>query len=107
MKILENEETGDDNNGDITVVRFYVRNFFDGSNRKWFAFREMTLRTFLPYDGDVKIGRYDFDSMWGWFRMVKVQDTEVYGHLYNDAQSLVWYLDGCVRRFLHNIIHAD
>lgn len=107
MKILESVETGNDNNGDITVVRFYVRNVFDDNNRKWFAFREMTLRTFLPYDDDVKTGRYDFDSMWGWFRKMKVQDTKKYAHLYDEAQALVWYLNGCVYRFLCNNIHMD
>jgi len=107
MKILENEETWNANNGDITIVRFYVRNVFDDSNRKWFAFRDMTLRTFLPYDSDVKTGRYDFDSMWGWFRKMKVQDTEKYAPLYDEAQSLTWYLNRCVSKFLYNNIHAD
>lgn len=107
MKILENMETVNDNNGDITVVRFYVRNVFDDSNRKWFAFRDMTLRTFMPYDADVKTGRYDFDSMWGWFRKIKVQDTEKYVYLYNEAQSLTWYLNRCVSKLLYNDIHTD
>lgn len=106
MKILENVETVNDNNGDITTIRFYVRNVFDDSNRKWFAFRDMTLGTFLPYDKDVKTGLYDFDSMWGWFRKIKVQD-ERYVDLYNEAQALTWYFDGCVRKFLYNNIHAD
>lgn len=100
-------ETRIDNNGDITVVRFYVKNVFDDSNRKWFAFRDMTLRTFLPYDGDVKTGRYDFDSMWGWFRKMKVQNPQKYTQLYDEAQSLTWYLDGCVNKFLCNNIHTD
>lgn len=105
MKILEMEPI--DNNGDITVVRFYVRNVFDDSNRKWFAFRDMILRTFLPYDGDVKTGRYDFDSMWGWFRKMKVQDTERYVQLYETAQYLTWYLNNCVTDFLNNDIHTS
>lgn len=105
MKILEMEPI--DNNGDITVVRFYVRNVFDDSNRKWFAFRDMILRTFLPYDGDVKTGRYDFDSMWGWFRKMKVQDTERYAQLYDEAQALTWYLNRCVSKFLNNDIHTS
>ena len=107
MKILENMETGNDNNGDVTVVRFYVRNVFDDSNQKWFAFRDMTLRTFLPYDANVKTGRYDFDSMWGWFRKIKVQDTQRYVDLYDEAQALTWYLNRCVSRLLYNDIHAD
>ena len=105
MKILV--PTWNDNNGGIIVVRFYVRNFFDHSNRTWFAFRDMTLRTFLPYDGDVKTGRYDFDSMWGWFRKMKVQNPQKYTQLYDEAQSLTWYLDGCVNKFLYNNIHAS
>lgn len=108
MKILENVEAGNSSNGDITVVRFYVRNVFDDSiNRKWFAFREMTLRTFLPYDVEMNIGRYDFDSMWGWFRKLKVQDPQKYQRLYDDAQYLTWYFDGCVNRLLYSNIHAD
>lgn len=107
MRILENMGTGNDNNGDITVVRFYVRNVFADCNLKWFAFRDMTLRTFLPYDVDMKAGRYDFDSMWGWFRKIKVQNPQSYRHLYDEAQCLTWYFDGCVRKFLYNNIHAD
>ena len=107
MKILENEKTWNDNNGDITTVRFYVRNVFDDSNRKWFAFREMTIRTFPPYSVDVKTGRYDFCSMWGWFRKIKVQDTQRYAHLYDEAQALTWYLNRCVSKLLYNDIHAD
>lgn len=106
MKILEDVEMGNDNNGDITVVRFYVRNVFDDSNRKWFAFREMTLRTFLPYDDDVKTGRYDFDSMWGWFHKVKVQNPQEYELLYAEAQYLTQYLNDWVLDFLYNNIQA-
>ena len=100
-------ETRIDNNGDITVVRFYVKNVFDDSNRKWFAFRDMTLRTFLPYDGDVKTGRYDFDSMWGWFSKIKTQDPQRYEQLYETAQYLTWYLNNCVTDFLNNDIHTS
>ena len=100
-------ETRIDNNGDITVVRFYVKNVFDDSNRKWFAFRDMTLRTFLPYDGDVKTGRYDFDSMWGWFSKIKTQDPQRYEQLYETAQYLTWYLNNCVTDFLDNDIHTS
>jgi hypothetical protein len=107
MKILENVETRDDNAGDITVIRFYVRNVFDNSNRKWFAFREMTLRTFLPYDDDVKTGRCDIDSIWGWFRKIKSLRVLDYEHLYEEAQSLTWYLNGCVSDFFGNNIHID
>ena len=107
MKILENEKTWNDNNGDITVVRFYVRNVFDDNNRKWFAFREMILRTLPPYSTDVKIGRYDFDSMWEWFRKIKVQDTDRYTQLYNEAQALTWYFNRCVSKLLYNDIRAD
>lgn len=100
-------ETRIDNNGDITVVRFYVRNVFDDSiNRKWFAFRDMTLRTFLPYDNDVKTGRYEFDSMWGWFSKIKTQDTK-HEQLYETAQYLTWYLNNCVTDFLNNDIHTS
>ena len=100
-------ETRIDNNGDITVIRFYVRNVFDDSiNRKWFAFRDMTLRTFLPYDNDVKTGRYDFDSMWGWFSKIKTQDTK-HEQLYETAQYLTWYLNNCVTDFLNNDIHTS
>lgn len=105
MKLLEMEPI--ENNGDITVVRFYVRNVFDDSNRKWFAFRDMTLRTFLPYDGDVKTGRYDFDSMWGWFSKIKTQDPQRYEQLYETAQYLTWYLNNCVADFLNNDIHTS
>jgi hypothetical protein len=104
MKMLEMDPI--DNNGDITAVRFYVRNVFDDNNRKWFAFRDMTLRTFLPYDGDVKTGRYDFDSMWGWFSKIKTQDPK-YEQLYETAQYLTWYLDNCVTDFLNNDIHTS
>ena len=107
MKILENVKTWNDNNGGIIVVRFYVRNFFDHSNRTWFAFRDMTLRTFPPYSVDVKTAKYDFDTTWEWFRRVKVQDTKIYGHLYDEAQALTWYFNRCVCRFLYNDIHAD
>ena len=100
-------ETRIDNNGDITVVRFYVKNVFDDSNRKWFAFRDMTLRTFLPYDGDVMTGRYDFDSMWGWFSKIKTQDPQRYEQLYETAQYLTWYLNNCVTDFLNNDIHTS
>lgn len=106
MKILESAETVNDN-CDTTVIRFYVRNVFDDSNRKWFAFGDMTLRTFLPYDDDVKTGRYDFDSMWGWFHKVKVQDPQKYEHLYDEAQYLTRYLNGCVLDFLYNNIHTS
>lgn len=106
MKILESVETVNDN-CDITVIRFYVRNVFDDSNRKWFAFRDMTLRTFLPYDDDVKTGRYDFDSMWGWLHKVKVQDPQKYGHFYDEAQYLTRYLNDCVLDFLYNNIHTS
>lgn len=100
-------ETRIDNNGDITVIRFYVRNVFDDSiNRKWFAFRDMTLRTFLPYDNDVKTGRYDFDSMWGWFSKIKTQDTK-HEQLYETAQYLTWYLNNCVTDFLNNDIRTS
>lgn len=104
MKILEMETI--ENNGDITAVRFYVRNVFDDSNRKWFAFRDMTLRTFLPYTDEVKLGRYDFDSMWGWFSKIKTQDPK-YEQLYETAQYLTWYLDNCVTDFLNNDIHTS
>ena len=100
-------ETRIDNNGDITVVRFYVKNVFDDSNRKWFSCRDRTLRTFLPYDGDVKTGRYDFDSMWGWFSKIKTQDPQRYEQLYETAQYLTWYLNNCVTDFLNNDIHTS
>lgn len=104
MKIDENVKPSTGNNCDITVVRFYVRNVFDGSvNRKWFSFREMTLRTFLPYIDEVKLGRYDIDSMWGWFRKLKAQDTK-YEHIYDEAQYLTGYLDARVTEFLSNNI---
>lgn len=103
MKITENLKPSTGNNCDITVVRFYVRNIFDDSNRKWFSFREITLRTFLPYIGEVKLGRYDIDSMWGWFHNIKAQDSK-YEQLYDEAQYLTSYLDACVIEFLGNNI---
>lgn len=105
MKITENVETYNGSTVTSAVVRFYVRNVFVDNGLKWFSFREMTLKTFLPYD-DYVTGRYDFDSMWRWFRQVKAPDMKLYKHLYDEAQYLTWYLNACVKDFLINNIHT-
>ena len=105
MKITENVETYNGSTCDSTAVRFYVRNVFADNNQKWFAFREMTLKTSLPHD-DCVTGRYELDSMWRWFRQVKAQDMKLYKHLYDEAQYLTCYFDACVKDFLHNNIHT-
>lgn len=106
MKIIGGIETENGTDTDITVVRFYVKNVFTDDNRKWFPFREMTLKTFRPYNDYPKTGRYEIDSVWGWFRKMKALDMK-YEHLYNDAQALTCYFDACVSDFLGNDIHVD
>lgn len=108
MKIIEGVEAKSIDQGDVTTVRFYVRNIFDDNiKQKWLPFRELTLSSFLPYEDGEKHGRYDRGDIWGWFKKITFQYHEDYRWIYDQASFLTWFLNGCVEDFLTNNICAD
>ena len=108
MKIIEGVEAKCVDQGDVTIVRFYVRNIFDDNiKQQWLPFRELTLSSFLPYEDGEKHGRYDRSDIWGWFRKIALKYHEEYRWLYDQASFLTWFFNGCAEDFLTNNICAD
>lgn len=105
MEILTGSDDEEKDYGDITIVRFYVKNIFNDKRQKWFAFRDMTLTTFIDSYGDTtKYGLYEFSKMWGWFKKLCEQDPDKYSSIYHEADFMSWYFDRCAEDFLDNNI---